>query len=199
MNSLYIRDGLGTAQRQETPIGDTGAMGIVEWCKYVVRAAMLDVDFYNQAEADKSLTWQAGIVVVLATGLNGIGSAIATESNVFAGAAVGALVGVVGWLIWSAIAVGIGVKVFKGTSDYGEMLRVIGFANAPLAIGVIPWLGFIGAVWSLLAAVVGIREGMDFTTKRAIATMIVGWLAWLLLAVAVQIVIGVDLKPSLPF
>lgn len=173
-------------------------MGVLNWLRYVVRAAMLDVDFYNRAEADRSLTWQAAIVVVLATGLNGLGSAVATESNVFIGAAVGAVVGVIGWLLWSAVALGVGVKVFYGTSDYGEMLRVIGFAIAPFAIGAIPWLGFVGAGWALVASVVGIREGMDFTTKRAIATMVVGWFAWLLLAILVQVVLGIDVKPIWP-
>ncbi len=180
-------------------MGDTAGMPVVMWFRNVVRALLLDVDFYNEAEHDRSLLWSASAVVVVANLLNGIGASVATDSSVLVGALVGAMAGVLGWLIWSTIALVIGTKVFKGTADYGEMLRVIGFANAPLAIGVVPWLGFVGAAWSLVASIIAIREGMDFDTKRAIATMVGGWVSWLVLSVAVQALIGVTLTPSWPF
>ena len=91
----------------------------------------------------------------------------------------GALTGVIGWLVWSAMSLVVGRYAFAGTSDYGEMLRVIGFAFAPLAIGIIPWLGFVGALWSLVAAVIAIREGVDnlYYFKRQLIWMGVGMLA----------------------
>jgi hypothetical protein len=168
-----------------------------------VRAAMLDVDFYNRAEADTSLNTQAAIVVIVASGLAGIGSAIATESTsareIGIALALGIVSGVVGWLVWSAVAELVGTRVFNGTSDFGEMRRVIGFAYAPLAIGIIPWLGFIGAVWVLLAAVVAIREGMDFSTKRSVATMVIGWGAWVLVTLAINVFLDWDMRASWPF
>jgi hypothetical protein len=168
-----------------------------------VRAGMLDVDFYNRAEVDTSLNTQAAIVVIVANGLAGLGSAIATEStsagDIGIAMALGILSGVVGWLVWSAVANLVGTRIFNGTSDFGQMRRVIGFAYAPLAIGVVPWLGFIGAAWVLLAAVVAIREGMDFSTKRSVATMITGWGAWALTTLAITIVLGWDMRASWPF
>lgn len=172
---------------------------VITWFRSVIRASMLDSDFYNEAEADRSMTAPAAWVVFVATTLSGIGSAIATDANLLFGALAGGLTGLVGWLIWSWIALVLGTQVFKGKADYGEMLRVIGFAFAPLAIGVVPWLGFVGAAWSLVAATIGIREGMDFTTKRAIATVAGGWLAWLLLSIAVQWVLDIELLPQMPF
>jgi hypothetical protein len=168
-----------------------------------VRAAMLDVDFYNRAEADTSLNVQAGIVVIVASGLAGIGATIAVEStsvgDIVTATALGVLSGVVGWLVWSGVATVVGTRIFKGTSDFGEMRRVIGFAYAPLAIGVVPWLGFIGAVWVLLAAVVAIREGMDFSTKRSVATMVVGWGAWVLITLVINIALDWDMRAGWPF
>ena len=79
------------------------------------------------------------------------------------------------------------------------MRRVIGFAYAPLAIGIVPWLGFIGAAWVLLAAIVAIREGMDFSTKRSVATMIIGWGAWMLVTLALNVILGWDMRASWPF
>jgi hypothetical protein len=168
-----------------------------------VRAAMLDVDFYNRAEADTSLNTQAAVVVVVANSLAGVGAAVAAEATSVRefGIAMllGAVSGVVGWLVWAAVATLVGTRVFHGTSDFGEMRRVIGFAYAPLAIGVIPWLGFIGAAWVLLAAVVAIREGMDFSTKRSIATMITGWGAWMIITLGINIALGWDMRSSWPF
>jgi len=173
-------------------------MAIAAWFRNIIRALLLDADFYNEAELNRSMTLQAAIVVVVATTLSGIGSAVATDANILFGALAGAVTGVVGWLMWSWIALVVGTQAFKGVADYGEMLRVIGFAFAPLAIGIVPWLGFVGAAWSLVAATIGIREGMDFSTKRAVATVAVGWGAWLLLSILVQWVLGIELLPRLP-
>ena len=168
-----------------------------------LRASMLDVDFYNRAEADTSLNVQATLVVIVASGLAGIGSAVAAEStsarDVGIAMSLGIVSGVVGWLVWAAVANLVGTRVFKGTSNFGEMRRVIGFAYAPLAIGIIPWLGFIGAAWVLLAAVVAIREGMDFSTKRSVATMVIGWGAWVLTTLAINVFLDWDMRASWPF
>lgn len=160
---------------------------------------MLDVGFYNEVEHDRSATVLALLVVIVATGLSGIGSAIAAESNVVLGSIGGAATGVIGWIVWSAIALQVGRRAFGGTADLGEMLRVIGFAFAPLAIGVIPWLGFVGALWTLVAAVIAIREGLDFSTGNAVVTMVAGWAVWLLLSLAVQAVIDVQIGAGWPF
>lgn len=164
-----------------------------------VQAALLDVDLYNEVEADATLNRQAAAVVVIGTALTGLGSVAATDVNVFVGFVTGVVTGLMGWLVWSGIALLVGTRVFSGTSDYGEMLRVIGFAYAPLAIGVIPWLGFVGALWSLVAAVIAVREGMDFSTGRAVVTMAAGWGLWLLLSVAVHAIIGFELAGGWPF
>lgn len=168
-----------------------------------VRAAMLDVDFYNRAEVDTSLNGQAAVVVIVANGLAGVGASIAIGAtsalDMSIAVALGVLSGVMGWLMWSLVANLVGTRIFKGSSDFGQMRRVIGFAYAPLAIGVVPWLGFIGAVWALLAAVIAIREGMDFSTKRSVATMIIGWGAWVLTTLVINIVLDWDMRAGWPF
>ncbi len=160
---------------------------------------MLDVEFYNDIEHDRSANVPAFLVVLVATGLSGFGSAIATEANPVLGILGGAVTGVIGWLVWSGVSLLVGRYAFGGTADFGEMIRVIGFAFAPLAIGVIPWLGFVGALWSLAAAVIAVREGLDFTTARAVVTMVVGWGTWLLLSVGVQAIIDVQIGAGWPF
>ena len=160
---------------------------------------MLDVDFYNEAEVNHRLTGQAGLAVLIATSMSGLGAAFATDGNILASIFAGALSGLIGWLVWSLAALVVGTRFFGGDADYGQMVRVIGFSYVPNAIGIIPWLGFVGAVWSLFAAMIGIREGMDFTTVKAILTLVAGWGVWLLLTVAVQAVIGLELVSGWPF
>jgi hypothetical protein len=167
--------------------------------KNVVSALLLDTAFYTDVSEDRSLMGQAVVVVGVANLSAGIGAAFATESAVLAGALLGVVTGYVGWLVWSGVAFLIGVRVFGGDSDYPEMLRVIGFAYAPLAIGIIPWLGFVGAAWALFAAVIAIRASMEFSTKRAIATTALGWAVWLGTAVVLNAILGWDFMVSLPF
>lgn len=165
----------------------------------VISALLLDAEFYGDVAEDRSMIRQAVAVVVLANLLGGIGAAFATEADPLAGAVLGVVTGLVGWLVWSAVAYIIGVRVLGGDSDYLEMLRVIGFAYAPLAIGIVPWLGFVGAAWALFAAVIAIRESMEFSTQRALATTAVGWAVWLGVAVFLNALLDMDFFASLPF
>ncbi len=144
-----------------------------------IRAARLDVDFYNTVESDPGYTQQAALLVVIVSTLTGIGNAFVYRGFLWP-IVWSIIVGVVGWLVWSWIADIVGRNVFDGQSNFGEMQRVLGFAQAPLALGIIPFLGWVGSIWALVASVVAIREGQDFTTGKAIGTVIVGWLAWVI-------------------
>lgn len=184
----------------------------------MIRAAALDPGFYNRAESSPGMTRQALAVVIVANALAAVGSWIGyentrdvfgtdiwnairgwlgiggfpvpSEGGIVVMVGVGVLLATVGWIVWAATTSLVGRKVFKGTTNVGEMLRVLGFAQAPRAIGVIPFLGPVAAVWVLAASVVAIREGLDFSTGRAIGTAIGGWLIWILLQQSVSILIA---------
>jgi hypothetical protein len=92
---------------------------------------------------------------------------------------------IVAWLVWAAVTYIIGAKIFPGEATYGEMLRVTGFAYAPVAfmiLGVIPCIGFaislLVMVWSLAAVFVGVREGLDLGFGRTLVTVIIGWFVY---------------------
>ncbi len=184
----------------------------------MIRAAALDTEFYNRAENSPDMTWQALAVVIVANALAAVGSWIGSENTqdmfgvdiwssmrgwlgigdfpmpseggIVAMVGVGVLLAIVGWIVWAVTTFAIGTKIFNGTTDVGEMLRVLGFAQAPRVIGVIPFLGPVAAVWVLVASVVAIREGLDFSTGRAIGTAVGGWLVWILLQQSVSILIA---------
>jgi len=171
----------------------------------MIRAAKLDVNLYEEVEADKTALPQALLVVVIANVAIGFGSALAIlwdgEALTFLWALLwGIIGGIIGWLIWSLIVYLIGVTLFKGPeteSNYGELLRTIGFSASPGVIGIlsfIPFLGWIIAfvvqVWMLVAMVIAVRQALDFTTWRAIGTCVVGWLVMMVLIWGVAAVIG---------
>jgi hypothetical protein len=152
----------------------------------VIGAALLDAQAYEEVEADENATAQAALVVGLSALASAIGGAAAGPTGFFGGL-FGAFIA---WLAWSGITWLIGDKLLGGNATWGELLRTIGFAQAPgmlAVLGVVPLLGGLVRLavfgWLLVAGIVAIRQALDFTTGRAIATALLGWLAMLLLVV----------------
>jgi hypothetical protein len=143
-------------------------------------AAMLDVDTYEEVEADHTATTQAAGVVAIVAVAQAIGAAGAGGQGVILGV-IGA---VVGWLLWAGITYIIGDKFLGGTATWGELLRTLGFAQSPgilFVLGIIPLLGwliqFAVGIWILVAGIIAIRQALDFGTGKAILTAVIGWLA----------------------
>jgi hypothetical protein len=161
----------------------------------MIRAAKLDSSLYEEVEKDTTATNQALLVVVIASICAGIGQAIAGVGNMAMGLVTGLVTALVGWLIWSFLTYIIGTKVFKGPNTeatYGQLLRCIGFSDTPGVLGIfafIPALGpvivFIAAIWSLVAMVIAVRQALDFSTGRAIATCIVGFIVLIVIMAVV--------------
>lgn len=158
---------------------------------------LLESETFDEIEHDSGATGQAALVVIISSILAAIGAAsgplVATLQLqqspfslgsgspllVFLGIAIWS---VLAWLVWAAATYIIGAKIFPGEATYGEMLRVTGFAFAPVAfmiLGVIPCIGFalslLVMVWSLAAIFVGVREGLDLGFGRTLVTVIIGW------------------------
>jgi len=147
-------------------------------------AALLDIATYEEVEHDADATGQAAIVVVIVAVCAAIGAVWRGGPSIII-APVGA---VLSWLLWSAITYVIGDKLLGGTATWGELLRTLGFAQAPgvlLIFGIVPILGGIVRVvvwvWMLLTSIVAIRQALDFSTGKAIVTALLGWVAIVLL------------------
>ena len=144
------------------------------WTQRVVAAARLDATAYEEVEADTTATGQAAAVVVIAA----ICTAIGTSDNGILGSIIGSLIA---WPIWSGLTYLIGDKVFHGTATWGELLRTLGFAQAPAFLnifGLIPFLGafvmFITGLWVLFAGVIALRQALDITTGKAVLVALMG-------------------------
>lgn len=157
------------------------------------RAAQLKAGFYEEVEADTSATPQALLAVMLvslATGLGmGFDQLTGGEGGTFLyNLMFGLASSIVGWLLWALFAYMIGVSILRGpetSSNWGELLRTMGFANSPGAFRIFSFLpggaliSFIASAWSLVAAIIAVRQALDFSTWRAILTALVGWLAYM--------------------
>jgi hypothetical protein len=150
----------------------------------MIRAAKLDVNLYEEVEADKGAMGQAMGVVILSSVAAGIGNSGAAGIK---GLVLGTIVALAGWFIWAFLTYYIGTKLLpepQTKADYGELLRTIGFSSSPgvlRVLGIIPMLGnilnLIIGIWMLVAMVIAVRQALDYkSTWRAVGVCLIGWI-----------------------
>jgi hypothetical protein len=170
----------------------------------MIRAAKLDVNVYEEVEADKSAMGQAMWVVVLSSVAAGIGSIGTT--GVY-GLLIGTIVALIGWFVWAFITYFVGTKILsepQTSADYGELLRTIGFSSSPGVIrilGIIPVLGWviniIAGIWMLIAMVIAVRQALDYkSTGRAVGVCLIGWIIQFIIIFGVFFLFGGGGQPS---
>jgi len=151
----------------------------------IIRAAKLDVQVYEEVEADVSATGQAMGVVLLTSLAGGIG-VVGLSTGSFIGIILGGIVALLGWVSWAFLTYFIGTRLFpepQTHADTGELMRTIGFAQSPGLLrifgslpGVGPLVLSIVSIWMLVAMVIAVRQALDYTsTWRAIGVCLVGW------------------------
>ena len=147
-------------------------------------AARLNVDVYEEVEADRSANFQAFLVVLLVALATGVGSLSA--GGVW-GLIAFAVYGLISWGIWAFITYLVGTTLFRTPeteADWGQLLRTTGFAQSPGVLrifGLIPVIGlyifFAIGIWQLVAMVVAVRQALDYgSTLRAVGVVFVGFL-----------------------
>lgn len=150
---------------------------------------------FEEIEHDPSATSQAAIVVAIVAVLAAIGSGIfaGIGSGSFLTSFLGTLIWTfVAWIIWSVVSWFVGTSLFGGKATVDEMLRVIGFAYAPQMLSIIPCIGgLIGAIWSLIAGFIAIRQGLDLDNMKALLTAIVGFIVIIIGQIFLAILTGI--------
>lgn len=180
---------------------------MVQLIQRALRVFLLDSQVFEAVGADEDATSDAAIIVTVVAIVGAIAAAISAAlfsvgfglvntglgigENILGdigfrlpifnpvGAFFKNFVGVyVAWFLWALTTYVVGSLLFKGDAGFGEMLRILGFAQVPRilsGLGFIPgigWLpGLVGWIWSLVASFVGIRQGLKFTTGRTILTV----------------------------
>ena len=154
-----------------------------QYINRIIRSCKLDINLYEEVEADKTATLQAAGVVVLSSLAAGVGALSLGTSNLF----MAPLLSLASWFVWAYLVYLIGVKIFPEStteSDHGQLLRTIGFSSAPGLIrvfGIIPNLTItvfiIASVWMLVAMVIAVRQALDYkSTWRAVGVVVSAFL-----------------------
>ncbi len=154
--------------------------------KRFVGALSLDPATYENIEADPHSAMQAAVVVLvvmLAGGVAAMGLGLVGP----AGFITGAIVVLGGWLVWVSIIATLGTTALaepQTRSNPRELLRTLGYASAPGVFLVLaamraaaPVVLAVVSVWMIVAAVVAVRQALDFkSTSRAAAVCVLAWL-----------------------
>ena len=146
----------------------------------MIGAAKLDVRIYEEVEGDTNATGQAMGVVLLAALANAIGSGLGGLGP-FVVVGIGALIG---WAISAFTIYIVGAKLWPESqtrADVGELMRTMGFAQAPgllRVLGSLPGVSnfvlFGISIWLLVTMVVAVRQALDYSsTPRAVGVCLV--------------------------
>ncbi|MFO7302015.1 MAG: YIP1 family protein [Acidobacteriota bacterium] len=164
----------------------------------IVGAMRLQVSTFEEVEHDATATSQAAMVVALV----GVASAIASIRWIGITGFVGGVVSqLVGWLIASGILLLVGTRLFPGRNtqaDYGQMLRTLGFAQAPGLFNVLAFIPILGWlvrlvvwIWMLVAMVIAVRQALDYEdTLRAVIVVLVAWIVMVVVTVIFGMMFG---------
>jgi len=158
-------------------------------------ASVLDIDTYEEVEADRGATAQALVVVLASSLAGGIGASgfIHDGRALVEGVFLWSAISLVAWAAWALLVFEIGGRLLPepDTSvDVGELLRTIGFASAPgmlRVFGVVPEFALpvfvLTTAWMLVAMVVAVRQALDYkSTARAVAVCTIGLVLALVIA-----------------
>ena len=159
----------------------------------------LDKPTFEAIEADQSAIPQAATVVLIAAVASGIGS---IGDAGIAGLLIGLVMAPIGWALFSGMAYLIGTKVLAGPetkADVGEVLRTLGFAQAPgiiMAVAFIPVLGIlfslVSSIWALITAIIALKVSLEVSTGRAIAIGLLAAIAAGLVLAPIAVALGVS-------
>lgn len=172
----------------------------------IMRAIRLDFTVFREIAEDQAAMTEAAIIVAVVTFMSAIGTFI---GSLIADAGFGsALLGffgtwlisgiLLGWILWAVLTYFVGTMLFQGKTDIPEMMRVLGYANAPNLLGIfafIPCVGWLialaGWILSLIAGVIAIREAMEFDTGKAVITVLISWVIQLVISLIIGSILGV--------
>ena len=137
------------------------------------RALKGDATVFSEIAADESHMGTTAAIVAVIGFLAGLLNGIFNSSTGIFGGILGGIVGAfIGWAIGTGIFYGL-AKMFGGEGDFQGLMRGNAYAAIPSALGGIPILGFLIALWGVYLFVLNVRENMALTTGKAVAVVLI--------------------------
>ena len=160
---------------------------------------------YAEVEKDSTFTTTAWILVAVVAFLNQLGSrASGHVGNWLLGAVVGTVFAVIGFAVGALVVNWVGRTVFNADVTFEQLVRTLGLAYVWQVIGVIGVLAafsealscllapvmVIAAILMVIAWFVAAKEALDLEWGQTIVTVILGWLALVVIMVIAGVVLG---------
>ncbi len=168
--------------------------------KGIIRAVKLDATFYEEVEQDPSYNQDSLMVVILASLLGGLGGLIsmALSGNILQAIVafiVAVILTLVGFFLWVWVATFVGTKLFKGTGQFDNVKRAMGFAYAPQLLNILSFIPCLGGIialvaWvlSIIAGVKAVRQSLNQDNTNAILTVVVSAIVVFIITAAIAAV-----------
>jgi hypothetical protein len=154
------------------------------------RFLRLDHRVYQEIAGDERATAEAALIALAAAvlaGLAGFSLFRGLRTEFLVRLATGVLVN---WLLWSLVARVVGAAAYHSVASWAAVARVLGYAVAPLALGLFGAIpGLLAWALSLFYGFHAVREVMGLRTEAAAVTIGASSLIVLLINVAVQVLL----------
>jgi len=160
---------------------------------------------YADVEKDTTFTTTAWILVAVVAFLNQIGSNASTNIfNWLISAVVGTLFAVIGFAVGAFVINWVGKAVFNADVTFDEMVRTLGLAYVWQVVGVLGVFSAISlaltcilapimvvaAILTIVAWFIAAKEALDLDWGKTILTVILGFLALLVINLIAGLVLG---------
>lgn len=172
----------------------------------IVGAFSFRKGIYAEVEQDASFTSTAWLLVAVVAFLNQLGSnASGDVVNWLVRTVVGTIFAVIGFAVGAFVINWVGRVVFNADVTFEEMVRTLGLAYVWNVVGVIGILSalsnalscvlapvmVVAAILTVVAWFVAAKEALDLEWLQTIITVILGWIALIVIMVISGIVLGI--------
>jgi hypothetical protein len=173
-----------------------GGMDVNVLMKRIQRLATLDTSVFDEVRGDNAATIPAIVVAVVSTLLFGLGGWLwflfnvdgADNGDVFVESfIIGSIISLILWAVWLGITYVLLSQVFRARADVNELVRVFGFAAAPLALGVLMFIPVLDFAIGLTAVALlfgttflAVQSATDAPAGRTMVAVAAGFAVWAL-------------------
>ena len=171
----------------------------------IIRAIKFDSSVYAEVEHDAAFTQTAWLLVVVITVLNQLGARATTNiGSWIGGVIVGSVLRIIAFAVGVYVISWVGKRLFDAEVSFDEMVRTLGLAYVWNVIGIVGALAafsaalvcvlspalFIGLILGLIAWFVATKEALDLDWGPTIVTVVVGWVALLIITLITSPILG---------
>jgi hypothetical protein len=173
----------------------------------MIGVAKLDIPTYEAIKRDGNALGQAALVVLLSAIATNVWVAVFAPRGIVS-ALGGIVLAFLAWLLFAALVWWLGRTWFTprwAPPDFGQLLRLTGFATAPNLLnifGFVPVIGWlvlmIASIWALVCAYTAVRVGLATNERHALLATFIAYVANALLFALAAGVLGIGRGGFLP-